>query len=151
MKTRTLRIVLLAAVLAAFLGVQSGRALTTRQVSDRRQMLVATNDTRRSHELHRVRKNDRMSELARRHSAVMAKSGDLFHVANPSPYYLKGKRWSWWGENVGVTAGGVNDLERAFMDSPPHRANILNRTFDHVAIGAVRKDGLLWVTVFFWG
>jgi hypothetical protein len=27
----------------------------------------------------------------------------------------------------------------------------LNGTFRHVAIGAVRKDGMLWVTVFFWG
>ena len=37
------------------------------------------------------------------------------------------------------------------MDSPPHRGNILNRAFHQVAIGSVRVDGTLWVTVFFFG
>jgi uncharacterized protein YkwD len=41
-------------------------------------------------------------------------------------------------------------MEAAFMASAPHRANILHRTFRHVAIGAVRVDGALWVTVFFY-
>jgi len=45
----------------------------------------------------------------------------------------------------------VADIESAFMASLPHRQNILNKTFRHVAIGAVRVDGVLWVTVFFWG
>jgi uncharacterized protein YkwD len=37
------------------------------------------------------------------------------------------------------------------MNSPSHRANILNRRFRHVAVGTVRRDGTLWVTVFFYG
>jgi uncharacterized protein YkwD len=41
-------------------------------------------------------------------------------------------------------------MEAAFMASAPHRANILHSTFHHVAIGAVRVDGALWVTVFFY-
>ena len=42
-------------------------------------------------------------------------------------------------------------MQQAFMDSPPHRGNILNREFRQVAIGTVRVDGTLWVTVFFYG
>lgn len=118
---------------------------------ERWQMLKATNHSRFYHERQRVDLNKELSDLARKHSARMAKSKSLFHVSDPATYYLKGRNWHWWGENVGVTGGTVADVERAFMHSDGHRANILNRTFDHVAIGAVRVDGVLWVTVFFWG
>jgi uncharacterized protein YkwD len=37
------------------------------------------------------------------------------------------------------------------MASSGHRANVLNRSFQRVAIGAVRVHGMLWVTVFFYG
>jgi uncharacterized protein YkwD len=56
-----------------------------------------------------------------------------------------------WGENVGVTTGSVAHLESMFMHSPVHRANILNPGFSHVAVGAIRSGGKLWVTVFFYG
>ena len=65
--------------------------------------------------------------------------------------YLHGIQWHTWGENVGYTPGDVKSMEQAFMDSPPHRGNILNRAFRQVAIGSVRVDGTLWVTVFFFG
>ena len=92
-----------------------------------------------------------LSRIARHHSLKMAEQQSLFHTTNPSSVYLKGISWHYWGENVGVTGGTVGDLESAFMASLPHRHNILNRTFRHVAIGAVRVDGVLWVTVFFYG
>ena len=114
-------------------------------------MYRATNDSRVDHEVRRVKLADRISELARRHSLKMARTGDLFHTSDPARSYLKGVRWKTWGENVGVTGGTIGDLQAAFMDSPGHRANILNRDFRNVAVGAVRRDGVLWVTVFFWG
>jgi uncharacterized protein YkwD len=81
----------------------------------------------------------------------MAREGDLFHTQNPASYYLEGMSWSTWGENVGVTSGTVRDVHKAFMASPSHRSNVLGRGFRHIAIGAVRVDGTLWVTVFFYG
>lgn len=118
---------------------------------ERWQMKVATNDARSWHDLRRLSLNDRLSELARRHSLKMASEGNLFHTGNPASYYLKGISWSRWGENVGVTSGTVRDIHKAFMASPSHRSNVLGHGFDHVAIGAVRVDGTLWVTVFFYG
>jgi len=85
-----------------------------------------------------------------RHSMAMARNGALFHTANVD-VYLHGIQWHTWGENVGYSPGDVEGLEQAFMDSPPHRGNILNRAFRQVAIGSVRVDGTLWVTVFFFG
>jgi uncharacterized protein YkwD len=118
---------------------------------DRHAMLHATNDSRSHHALRRVAIDRELSRLARQHSLKMANKQSLFHTADPSSVYLKGIKWHYWGENVGVTGGTIGDLEAAFMASSPHRHNILNRTFQHVAIGAVRVDGALWVTVFFYG
>ena len=114
-------------------------------------MLRATNGSRDRFSLAGVHIDRDLSKIARHHSLKMAEQQSLFHTTNPSSVYLKGISWHYWGENVGVTGGTVGDLESAFMASLPHRHNILNRTFRHVAIGAVRVDGVLWVTVFFYG
>ena len=118
---------------------------------ERHAMLRATNHSRDRFDLAGVHIDRRLSAIARHHSMKMAARESLFHTTNPSNLYLDGKHWHYWGENVGVTGGTAADLENAFMASLPHRHNILNRSFRHVAIGAVRIDGALWVTVFFWG
>jgi uncharacterized protein YkwD len=119
-------------------------------IADRREMLVATNGDRIERGLRRARINARLSDLAKRHSRTMARQGRLFHTSDPEGTYLRGIRWSAWGENVGYVDGTARDLQRLFMRSRPHRANILTPRFDRVAIGAVRRDGVLWVTVFFY-
>jgi uncharacterized protein YkwD len=150
--TRIGRTILVATVVATLLaGLVSVAQAGDGKYRDRWLMKKATNASRLNHERRRVDLSRALSELARKHSLAMARNGDLFHTANPSKYYLQGRKWHYWGENVGVTGGSAGGLEKAFMASAPHRANILNGTFRHVAIGAVRKDGMLWVTVFFWG
>jgi uncharacterized protein YkwD len=142
--------VVIAAVLL-FTLIPGGASAQVAPVSERWAMRVQTNDTRTYHGLNRLELQVRLSELARQHSLAMARAGDLFHTRDPEGYYLEGIRWNRWGENVGVTPGTAKDLQKAFMRSSGHRANILNRDFRQVAIGAVRVDGLLWVTVFFFG
>jgi len=114
-------------------------------------LLRMTNSSRDTNRVRSVDLARRMSEVAREHSLKMARTQDLFHTNDPAKAYLQGVNWSTWGENVGVTGGSVADVHHAFMNSDGHRANILNAGFRHVAIGAVRRDGILWVTVFFWG
>jgi uncharacterized protein YkwD len=145
-----------AILIIAVLGLATG-LLIPQAVADgsaptpRGQMRRETNASRRHHNVDRVRINREMSQLARRHSLAMARRGDLFHTSSPTSVYLRGVRWHVWGENVGVTSGSPDGLQRAFMASAAHRQNVLNRSFRRVAIGAVRVDGLLWVTVFFYG
>jgi uncharacterized protein YkwD len=110
----------------------------------------ATNDSRGRFDVPSLQLNRELSVIARRHSLAMSRSGTLFHTSNVD-IYLHGMAWHTWGENVGYTPQDVASLQQAFMDSPPHRENILNRAFTHVAIGSVRVDGTLWVTVFFYG
>jgi len=154
MRGTTLRKLAVVAVLAGLLG---GLMATTANAGtyggkyrDRGQLLKATNGSRQYRHIKRVDLQTQLSELARKHSKRMAEARDIFHTSNPVSYYLRGRSWSRWGENVGVTSGTVRDVHKAFMHSPGHRANILNRSFRRVAIGAVRRDGLLYVTVFFY-
>ena len=152
MGTRIVRMALVAALGGLLLGAlpTGAHGTTTVALHPRHAMLRATNASRYNHALHRVWINRDMSLLAKKHSLAMANSNTLFHTSDPAGHYLKGIKWHYWGENVGVTGGTVRDMESAFMASAPHRANILHSTFRHVAIGAVRVHDVLWVTVFFY-
>lgn len=146
------RLVLVAVLASLFAGLVPSPAVAAYGANvNRRGMLKATNSSRIVHEIQRVRLHKELSELARRHSLKMAKAGELRHTQDPASYYLEGVTWRTWGENVGVTGGTIKDLQKAFMKSTGHRKNVLNEAFRHAAIGAVRVDGILWVTVFFYG
>jgi uncharacterized protein YkwD len=151
-KNRIGRVALAATVAAVLIGgLTLPSSANSGRYRDRWQMLRATNGSRFNHDVRRVDLSKKLSRIAKHHSAKMAKRNSLFHTNDPSRVYLQGRRWHYWGENVGVTGGNVGDLEAAFMASAPHRWNILNHTYSHVAIGTVRSHGMLWVTVFFWG
>jgi uncharacterized protein YkwD len=154
-RTRTAfaRIALVAA-LATGLSALAPSSASAATVGTRGKMYQATNRSRLNHEIRRVDIHYRISRLARRHSVRMAREGSIFHTSRTviQNTYLDGVRWSTWGENVGVTPGTIAELQGAFMDSPLHRANILNTRFRRVAVGTYRDDdGLLWVTIFFYG
>jgi uncharacterized protein YkwD len=127
-------------------------ARTARQqvAGDSWRLFKATNESRARFDVAALRLNRELSVIARRHSMAMARNGELFHTADVD-VYLDGIAWRTWGENVGYTSQDAGAMQEAFMDSPPHRGNILNQAFHQVAIGSVRVDGTLWVTVFFYG
>jgi uncharacterized protein YkwD len=81
----------------------------------------------------------------------MARAHRLYHTSDPADYYLRGVRWSRWGENVGKTTGDLPAQQVAFMQSPEHRHNILDRRFHKVGVGVVQRGGRFWVTLFFYG
>jgi uncharacterized protein YkwD len=145
------RIALLATFLTAFTALAPSPAHAA-TLTPRARVYQATNNSRLNYEVRRVGIHYTISKLARKHSIAMANRGYIFHTTNPSSFYLKGVRWSTWGENVGVTGGTIGGLQHAFMNSPAHRSNILNRSFHRVAVGTYRDaNGYLWVTVFFYG
>jgi uncharacterized protein YkwD len=97
----------------------------------------------------RLRMNDDLVALARSQSADMASEGSIFHNPNLAAD-LQGVSWSIAGENVGV-GGSVESLHDAFMNSAPHRKNILRKAYRKVGVGVVTSDGRIWVTVVFAG
>lgn len=94
-----------------------------------------------------VAKSD-LRSVARAHSDKMAAKGDIWH--NPK----LGSQVSGWrvlGENVGM-GGSVNSLHTAFMNSPGHRANVLDRDYNQIGVGVtVDGDGTVFVTEVFAG
>jgi uncharacterized protein YkwD len=62
-------------------------------------------------------------------------------------YDLNGLHYSWGGENIGWN-NGYSDadspvaIHQGFMDSPGHRANILEPSFTHGGVGAYGKDNV---------
>jgi len=111
------------------------------------QMYRETNAARARHSVGRLERAHRLTDEATKHARAMARRGQLFHSSGPSRYGVR--CWA-WGENVGFTSGDVDDLQRAFMNSPSHRSNLLDRDFDRVAVGAATDDrGRLYVTLFF--
>ena len=130
----------------SLVGAEPALASTT----PRQQMLSLTNQSRVDHGARRLKLNTRLSKMAARHSRQMAAKSSLFHTEN-IPRELRHWKWSVWGENVGMTTDSLPALEQAFMNSPVHRQNILNRRFTHVGIGVAHVNGAYWVTVTFYG
>lgn len=104
----------------------------------------------------RVRLDRQLSRIAKRHSRRMANQGVLHH--NPNLVRQVGdRRWSVLGENVGVAgqAGSVRRtlrmLHHAFMQSRPHRRNIMYNRYRRIGVGLVRDNGRVWLTVVFMG
>lgn len=121
------------------------------RVGPRLRFVQLTNEDRREHDRPALRFQRRISRYAKEHSLAMARRGYLFHSTDEQLRRVLGDvRWSIGGENVGV-GGSLEGLERAFMASAPHRQNILRREFRRMAVGIVRRDDRLWVTVIFYG
>jgi uncharacterized protein YkwD len=153
-----LAVVLLAALLvpAAPAGATPGacaashtavRKRTLRQARDA--TLCLLNRIRAQHGLPPLRLNAKLSSAARRHSRDMVRRRYFGHdsLNGRSPFdrmratHYVPRNASWWlGENIGWGSGSLAQpaaLVRAWMQSPPHRANILNRHFRDIGVGIV--------------
>ena len=106
------------------------------------------NHSRSQHGLRPLSMSSSLNSVASSWSQHMASGGcgggqSICH--NPN---LTGQVSGWQkiGENVGV-GPDENSIENAFMNSSPHRANILDPAYALVGIGtATGKDGRLYVT-----
>src|SRR6059058_2184767 len=110
------------------------------------QFVADTNSARSSHGLRHYAVSGDLNSVARRWAAHMAARHQLAH--NPS-FTSEVCCWTHIGENVGV-GPSVSAIQRAFMASSPHRANILSSSCTQVGIGTARgSDGRLYVDELF--
>ena len=130
-------------------GIATDHARAAASQARREQMLALTNEVRATHGRPVLDLDAKLSRYATRHSRQMARADTLFHTEDLAER-LDGLDWSMGGENVGV-GPSLTDLQDAFMGSKTHRKNILLKGYDHAAIGIVKSDGTLWVTVIFYG
>ena len=144
-------LVVLLASAAVLLGPVSGTAAGEERIGPRRHMLALTNHDRANHGRAALSFADRLARYAKSHSQQMADEGNIFHsTGDQLRSALAGYRWELGGENVGV-GGSLESLEDAFMASTDHRKNILRKVYKHAAVGIVRQDDRIWITVIFYG
>ena len=87
-----------------------------------------------------------LADIALQHSQAMAAQNSLKH--NPR-LTAQVANWQAVGENVGM-GGSAQVLHVAFMNSPAHRANILDKDFTEIGLGVtVDARGVMWVTEVF--
>jgi len=142
-------VAVLAVFLASTLAISLPATHADAAASGRTKMLALVNEDRERRDRGALLLDDSLSAYAKRHSRRMANREHLFHTADLAAV-LNGRDWSLGGENVGVGAS-PETVEAGFMRNKEHRKNILRRRFDHAAVGIVHEDGLVWVTVIFYG
>lgn len=113
-----------------------------------RQLFDLTNADRAGQGLPALQWDSQLGGLAQGWSEHMGSTGNFAHrnlnEVLSRPDYSRFQRL---GENilVGTCSTSAGEIQRTWMNSPAHRANILG-SYTMIGIGAVCTNGRLWVT-----
>jgi Cysteine-rich secretory protein family len=114
------------------------------QASTASSLFSLTNASRASAGMAPYAYSSELSAVALSRAESMVAHNTLTHAGLASAV----GNWSYLGENVGY-GPSASALEVAFMNSPDHRANILDHDFTQVGVGAVTVGTTVWVSVIF--
>jgi len=119
-------------------------------------LLQALNAERAARNMQPVRVLPELTELARKHSAEMARRDVFSHDSEAGKSYQQrlteaGVASVASAENLSRSSTFLTrPIHQSWMDSPPHRENMLNPAYDAVGIGvASRKSETYFVTMDF--
>jgi uncharacterized protein YkwD len=146
----------LCSMFACGLGAGPEKEKSTFKVSDDEQAIVdLTNQARTKDKLPPLKANETLFRVARAHSANMAKQQKMEHVLddkNPSDRIKAGGyKYSYAGENVAAGNGwSLDEVFQCWMDSEPHKKNIMTKEFTEIGIGIARdgQDKFYYTQVF---
>lgn len=110
-----------------------------------RQLLAATNREREARGLSPLKWNDALAEAARRHNQVMVEHQTISHQfpgepSLPTRVTRAGAHFSALAENV-AEAPDPTQIHTLWMNSPGHRANILDGDMDSIGIAVAERNG----------
>lgn len=103
-------------------------------------LTLLTNEDRAQNNAGALTENLLLTQAAQIKANDMAARGYFSHV-NPDgqqPWYyfdMVGYKYKYAGENLAVNFFESEDVARAWMNSPTHRANIVNQNFTEIGIG----------------
>jgi hypothetical protein len=143
------RIVLLLLACYFFLIFSDAQEITSTTDMER-QIFEWTNQERAKIKAPPLKWNNRLAIAARLHSDEMAGAKNLTHQVKGEPVFTErlaeqGARFNAAAENVGY-GDDADTLHQGWMNSPPHRANLLNPAYTDMGIGIVRVGDRLWAT-----
>jgi Cysteine-rich secretory protein family len=112
------------------------------------QLMEATNQDRAHHGLRPLHWDPALARAAQRHAELMAGQRALSHqYAGEAELEMRvarqGAHFHVVAENL-AAAPTPASLEAEWMQSPGHRANILDPRLDKIGVGLVRQGGYLW-------
>ncbi|MEU8732463.1 CAP domain-containing protein [Streptomyces tendae] len=115
------------------------------------QVLALVNEERTAAGCSPVTANDKLTRAADDYSDVMANSGVMSHTGPDgstmaSRVEAAGYQWSTLGENIARGQADAASVMDSWMNSPGHRANILNCSFKELGVGVHFGDGGPWWT-----
>jgi uncharacterized protein YkwD len=135
----------LVATLALLIPAPSPAEATT----GRAKMFRFVNHYRSEHGRRPLRQSADANRIAERHSRLMASDRTLFHSSSLW-MKLRAHDPSAWGENVGM-AWCVWRVYKMWTHSDDHRANMLARRYRRAGVGIARANGVLWITMIYYG
>ncbi|MFI8824680.1 sigma-70 family RNA polymerase sigma factor [Streptomyces sp. NPDC053431] len=121
--------------------------------SDSREVIDLVNSERARAGCGPLTENSLLTRAAQGHSDDMA-ARDFFDHTNPDGdgpgerVTAAGYRWSTYGENIAKGQRTPAEVMESWMNSPGHRANILNCDFREIGIGIHTAGGPYWTQVF---
>ncbi len=148
-RTRSILTALVCAFAGLALLVGAAGSAKASTGSDEAYVHSKVNEARRP-EIPELRDDGRLDAVARAQAERMRDQGRIFHNPNNgADADAAGYDWQRIGENVGVGPDAA-DVQRAFMASDTHRANILDARFTDLGVGvAVAANGRVYVAQVF--
>lgn len=142
--------VIIAIVIQAFALAGASQPPSAASASPEQQMLKLLNLERKHAGLPLLGWNTQLAQAAQAHSHKLASHADLSHQFPGEPELTErvsatGARFNALAENVAVAAD-PQEAHIALMNSPGHRANILNPEYNAVGIAMAWVDGNMYVT-----
>ncbi|HVK13817.1 MAG TPA: CAP domain-containing protein [Gemmataceae bacterium] len=126
------------------LAVAQPKAKEFKLSEDEQGVLDATNAERKAEGLPPLKPNPKLFAAARAHSENMAKQSKLDHVLDEKTpadrVKAAGYAFRMVGENVEHNAPTPAEAVKDWMNSPGHKANILNKDFTEIGIAVARND-----------
>lgn len=118
--------------------------------NDEQRLLELVNQERETAGLKTLTWDQNLADAARAHSKLLAQHKELSHQFMGEADLTRragsaGATFSSVGENVGY-APDVDLAHTGFMNSPPHRANILRPDFDAIGIAIIARGDELYIT-----
>jgi len=104
------------------------------------EVIIAINEERATEGVSPLVQNSLLTNAARGHSADMANNNFFSHTgsdgSNAGDRIIRtGYDWITYGENIAAGYGTAGEVVNGWMNSPGHRANILNPDFREIGVG----------------
>jgi len=102
-------------------------------------VVTLTNQDRIKNNLHTLTVNDTLIAAAKLKAQDMATKGYFAHTSpeGVTPWYWFGRagyKFIYAGENLAINFDETDAVQKAWLDSPTHRANIMNKNFTEMGV-----------------